>query len=163
LSLAEEVDSGRLDTAYYKSQILIAAEMSLPIVVCDIDGVVSEEGYDFASNKRMLQILAGTYPHHLFIFITGREHMPSRLVASISHALSTGSTMVIYNNKNAGKSSRVLKEFCLLWLLKYFDKFDFIDDRLDVMAHLLEKNIVSNVSKWHGIYRDEVNADVAFS
>lgn len=160
LNLDEEIAMGHLDADYYRDKLdkfIHLAPKDSKRMILDLDGTLIKSGGALGDQevyiKSNLYHKAAENFHPLLI--TGRDEFQFSDLFYLSlnlnkryHELS-----VIYNNRNLGLSSRVLKQFCLNYLSDQGIEFSFYDDREDIMDHLF-----INYSIDGHIYRGESKA-----
>jgi len=150
--LCTEIAECRFDCYYYDSRInsflntLSIFEKKNGIIISDLDGTILKLGYPEMKNAE-LRIEVVNYINSLgnlnepLLIITGREKIEDyihlKLVSVIDRPI-----YYIWNNKNIGLSSKVLKEYCIDMITDLKIPFTYLDDREDVMQHLYKREYI---------------------
>lgn len=153
-NLEVEVFEERLDVKYYADRLrnfgenLSFFERRDGILVSDLDGTLLELGYPNVINAaprfeviNYLNSLGGIDTPVLII--TGRERVEDYIKAKISNLIDR-KVYWIWNNKNIGLSSTVLKQYCFHYLGYENLKFTYIDDREDVVQKIFPGEYTKN-------------------
>ena len=145
-NLKAEVAEGRFNTDYYDCRLMnFTGDLSLferanGIIVSDLDGTIIDLGYPNIVNAQprfevvnhINNIVGSGTP---LLIITGREKVEDYIRVKISNLLDRR-VIWIWNNKNIGLSSTVLKQYCFNYLKSENIGFIYLDDREDVVQKI---------------------------
>lgn len=168
LDLNSEIVSGRIDADYYERDVdqfifktqqfvydtddITGSDFTVinpkPILCIDCDGTIMVDEYPQNENAAFREdvidfLNSDKYGNLPILLITGRTRLSAVFMNRVMGKLSDRVSF-IYNNRNLGLSSRVLKEYVLHRLSFHNIPFDFVDDREDVMKHLFSDGYTKN-------------------